>query len=72
MNKNTKAFILIGTIGVLLLFAFLFAWTAVNYQTVSGDTESEKVSIIGEYSTDGKTRNKMQSSNEFVNDNYET
>ncbi|MGN1432451.1 MAG: hypothetical protein ACI4XI_02000, partial [Ruminococcus sp.] len=72
MKKNTKAFILTGTIGVLLLFAFLFVWTAVNFQTVSVDTESAKVSIIGEYSTDGKIWNKMQSSDDFVNDNYET
>ena len=72
MKKNTKAFILTGTIGVLLLFAFLFVWTAVNYQTVSIDTESKKVSIIGEYSTDGESWNKIQSSNDFINDNYET
>lgn len=72
MNKNTKAFILTGTIGVLLLFAFLFVWTAVNYQTESVSTESSKISIIGEYSTDGENWNKMQSSNNFVNDNYET
>lgn len=72
MKKNTKAFIITGTIGVLLLFAFLFVWTAVSYQTASVNTESAKVSIIGEYSTDGKNWNKIQSSNEFVNDNYET
>lgn len=72
MKKNTKAFILTGTIGVLLLFAFLFVWTAVNYQTASVDTESSKVSIIGEYSTDGENWKKMQSSNNFENDNYET
>lgn len=72
MKKNTNAFIITGTIGVLLLFAFLFVWTAVSYQTASVNTESAKVSIIGEYSTDGKNWNKIQSSNEFVNDNYET
>lgn len=72
MKKNTKAFILTGTIGVLLLFAFLFVWTAVNYQAASVDTESSKVSIIGEYSTDGENWKKMQSSNNFENDNYET
>lgn len=72
MKKNTKAFIITGTIGVLLLFTFLFVWTAVSYQTASVNTESAKVSIIGEYSTDGKNWNKIQSSNEFVNDNYET
>ena len=47
MKKNTKAFIITGTIGVLLLFAFLFVWTAVSYQTASINTESAKVSIIG-------------------------
>lgn len=72
MKKNTKDFILTGTIGVLLLFAFLFVLTAVNYQTASVNTESATVSIIGEYSIDGENRNKMQSSNNFVNDNYET
>lgn len=72
MKKNTKGFILTGTIGILLLFAFLFVWTAVNYQTASVNTESSKVAIIGEYSTDGENWNNMQSSNNFVNDNYET
>lgn len=72
MKKNTKAFILTGTIGVLLLFAFLFVWTAVDYQTVSVNEEAAKVSIIGEYSTDGETWYKMQSSDDFVNDNYKT
>lgn len=72
MKKNTKAFILTGTIGILLLFAFLFVWTAVNYQTASVSTESSKVSIVGEYSTDGENWNNMQSSYNFVNDNYET
>lgn len=72
MKKNTKAFILTGTIGILLLFAFLFVWTAVNYQTASVNTESSKVAIVGEYSTDGENWNNMQSSYNFVNDNYET
>ncbi|MGN0490630.1 sensor histidine kinase [Ruminococcus sp.] len=72
MKKNTKGFILTGTIGILLLFAFLFVWTAVNYQTASVNTESSKVAIIGEYSTDGENWNNMQSSYNFVNDNYET
>lgn len=56
----------------MLLFAFLFVWTAVNYQTASVDTESAKVSIIGEYITDGENWSKIQSSNDFVNNNYET
>lgn len=72
MKKNTKAFILTGTIGILLLFAFLFVWTAVNYQTASVNTQSSKVAIVGEYSTDGENWNNMQSSYNFVNDNYET
>lgn len=72
MKKNTKAFILTGTIGILLLFAFLFVWTSVNYQTASVNTESSKVAIVGEYSTDGENWNNMQSSYNFVNDNYET
>ena len=72
MKNNTKAFILTGTLGILLLFAFLFVWTAVSYQTEAVDTESAKVSIIGEYTTDGESWNKIQSSNDFINDNYET
>lgn len=72
MKKNTKAFILTGTIGILLLFAFLFIWTAVNFANASVDTESTKVSIICEYSSDGENWNKMQSSKNFANDNYET
>ena len=72
MKKVTaKPFIIAGIICVIILFAVLFAWTAVSFNIPSNNNECERVSIIGEYSPDGENWTPMQSYDDFKNQNYE-
>ena len=71
LKEKNKAVILTGIISVLMLFAFLFVWTAVKFAKAPDNTKSVNVSIIGEYSVDGENWSSMQS-NDNIEKNYET
>ena len=70
-KKSAKPYILIGIVDVLLLFAVLFVWTALNFNGSQNNDGTQSVSIAGEYSADGENRIQMQSSDDFENKNYE-
>ena len=70
-KKSAKPYILIGIVDVLLLFAVLFVWTALNFNGSQNNDGTQSVSIAGEYSADGENRVQMQSSDDFENKNYE-
>lgn len=70
-KKSAKPYILIGIVDVLLLFAVLFVWTALNFNGSQNNDGTQSVSIAGEYSADGGNRIQMQSSDDFEIKNYE-
>ena len=70
-KKSAKPYILFGIVDVLLLFAVLFVWTALNFNGSHNNYGTQCVSITGEYSANGESWIQMQSSDDFENKNYE-
>ena len=54
-KKSAKPYILFGIVDVLLLFAVLFVWTALNFNGSHNNYGTQSVSITGEYSADGES-----------------